>query len=97
MDVCKSSDFVRLPQLSFQTHKMSLATILHYSPIALNRIKKLITGRNAVYLPGYVNHNDLTVADFLGLAILGSEPEVGVFLCVCHKVELTSASFKNLI
>jgi len=60
----------------FETHKMSLATILHYSPIALNRIKKLITGRNAVYLPGYVNHNDLTVADFLGLAILGSEPEI---------------------
>jgi len=57
---------------------MCLASILKYSANSLLRIKKLIAGREAYYLPGVVHKDDLAVADFLGVPVLGCEPEVSV-------------------
>ena len=42
----------------------------------MNRIKKLIAGRPAYYVPGVMHKDDLAVADALNLPVLGCEPEV---------------------
>jgi hypothetical protein len=55
---------------------MALSTILKYSPKALDRIKNLIKGREAYIVPGIMNHDDIHVANFLNVPILGNKNAV---------------------
>ena len=59
-----------------KAYNLSLAKVLYYSPNALNRIKMLIQGQNAYYVPGFLSDDDLAVTDFLNIPIFGSEPNV---------------------
>eukprot|EP00854_Cymbomonas_tetramitiformis_P001341 gene1341-1940_t len=54
---------------------LSLTTMLYYSPYALNRIKAIIRGRKAYLVPGAVSHEEILLADRLGVPILASHPE----------------------
>lgn len=74
---CKSVKIVQPYCFPPQTHHMCLASLLKYSPAALSRIRKLIGGRDAFYLPGVMHRDDLAVADALNIPVLGCEPEVG--------------------
>ncbi|XP_056455688.1 IQ motif-containing protein H [Gadus chalcogrammus] len=60
----------------FPTHSMCLSTLLKYSPHALRRIRNLVQGRRAYIVGGVAYADDLAVADELGVAILGPEPDV---------------------
>ena len=60
----------------FPTHCMSLAQYLKYSSDAMNRIKHLIAGKEAILVPGIVCVDTLAVADELDIPVYGSEPEV---------------------
>ena len=62
--------------VSLQTHSMCLSTLLKYSPHALRRIRNLVQGRRAYIVGGVAHADDLAVADELGVAILGPEPDV---------------------
>lgn len=61
---------------SFPTHRMCLSSHLKYSPKALKRIRSLIKGRDAYIIPGMPHLDDLSVAEFLGVPVLCSDPDV---------------------
>lgn len=51
---------------SFGHHRLSLASLLKYSPQALRQIKSIIGGHQAIIVPHVPSHEDLEVADLLG-------------------------------
>ena len=69
---------VIVPEASskFPTHCMNLAQHLNYSCEAMTRLKMLITGKQAMIIPGIVCHDTLAIADFLNIPVYGSDPEV---------------------
>lgn len=62
---------------SFPTHNMSLATVLKYSPEAINQIKSLIATYvdKAYIVPAVATIDDLAVAELLNLPILAPKFE----------------------
>ncbi|XP_027017127.2 IQ motif-containing protein H isoform X1 [Tachysurus fulvidraco] len=60
----------------FSSRCMCVSTLLKYSPHTLRRIKNLIQGKQAYLVSGVPHMDDLTVADELGVPVLGPEPAV---------------------
>ncbi|GAB1606181.1 IQ domain-containing protein H-like, partial [Argonauta hians] len=60
---------------SYPCMNMCLATLMKYSPKAVERVKKLVKGREAYIVPGAVYLDDLDVARQLNLPILGPDPQ----------------------
>ena len=58
----------------FGGQNLSLSTVLLHSPKAMRRIRNLTRGKSAYIVPGVVCQDDLTVADQLGLPLLGTDP-----------------------
>ena len=50
----------------FKSHRMTLSSLLLYSPVSMSRIQRLISGREAYIISGIVSRDDLAVADKLG-------------------------------
>ncbi|NWR43167.1 IQCH protein, partial [Regulus satrapa] len=61
---------------SFPEHRLSLATVLRYSPRTMQRLQALLQGRDAYVVGGVPHLDDLAVADELQVPLLGSEPAV---------------------
>lgn len=70
----------------FPTHCMSLAQHLKYSSKAMNRLKNMVKGKQALLIPGIVCLDTLAIADELEVPVYGSEPEV------CHLYSTKSGS-----
>jgi hypothetical protein len=60
---------------SFPSHTLPLSTLLTLSPRTVQRVRRLIAGREAYIVPGVVNRDDLSVADMLGVPLLGPDNE----------------------
>ena len=55
---------------------MCLSTHLKYSPDTLKRIHNLIAGRDAYIIPGIPHIDDIYVADYLDVPLLGPDPKI---------------------
>ena len=51
---------------SFGHHKMSLSTLLKYSPKAIKHIKRLVGNRQAYIIPHIAGQDDLEISERLG-------------------------------
>ncbi|CAI8053072.1 IQ domain-containing protein H [Geodia barretti] len=63
------------PDVSLPPHPLPLSSLLTLNPRTVQRIKRLTAGREAYIIPGAVNPDDITVADMLGVPLLGTGPE----------------------
>ena len=57
----------------FTSLDLPLSTLLLHSPKALQRVRNLTRGKEAILVPGYVNQDDLAVADSLQVPLLASD------------------------
>jgi hypothetical protein len=63
------------PDLSLPPHPLPLSSLLSLSPRTVQRIKRLTAGREAYIIPGAINSDDMTLADMLGVPLLGPDSE----------------------
>lgn len=62
---------------TFTKHKMALSSVLLYSPDAMTRIRTLTAGKEAYIISNVVSPDDLSLANQLGIPLLGCPPEIG--------------------
>eukprot|EP00111_Clytia_hemisphaerica_P002942 TCONS_00008338-protein len=60
----------------FPAHNLCLASIFKYSTRTIERIKKLIKGKEAYIVPGMTHDDDYYLAEQFDIPILGTEPDI---------------------
>lgn len=68
---------------SFGHHKLSLSSLLKYSPRAIKQIRSLVGERDAYIVPHVTCQDDLEISDRLNIPLLGVEPNL-VYLYSTH-------------
>ncbi|KAL5482074.1 hypothetical protein EMCRGX_G022355 [Ephydatia muelleri] len=62
---------------TFTKHQMALASVLLYSHDTMTRIRTLTAGKEAYIVSNVVSPDDLSLADQLGIPLLGCPPDIG--------------------
>ncbi|XP_065672664.1 IQ domain-containing protein H isoform X5 [Hydra vulgaris] len=60
----------------FKAHNLCLSSLLKYSMKTLKRIQLLVKGKQAYIVPGLMHADDLFIAHYLDLPVLGCEPDI---------------------